>query len=120
EVTLDEDFLTALEYGMPPPASGMAGDAVDKLCEYKRRHCVSCSEGSAVIIAPNVDPNPDPDIRRILQFLEEYPTSGYPRTPDPDKDSKILDPPDKDPDLDTLKLPGYSIRLRPIINTGHY
>uniref|UniRef100_A0A0D3E7U4 Sulfotransferase domain-containing protein n=1 Tax=Brassica oleracea var. oleracea TaxID=109376 RepID=A0A0D3E7U4_BRAOL len=116
----NEDFLTALEYGMPPPASGMAGDAVDKLCEYKRRHCVSCSEGSAVIIAPNVDPNPDPDIRRILQFLEEYPTSGYPRTPDPDKDSKILDPPDKDPDLDTLKLPGYSIRLRPIINTGHY
>ncbi|KAH0858363.1 hypothetical protein HID58_086624 [Brassica napus] len=161
EVTLDEDFLTALEYGMPPPASGMAGDAVDKLCEYKRHHCVSCSEGSAVIIAPNVssgikpnirtfnilldsygkkgkykkmsaviefmniviynmNPNPNPDIRRILQFLEEYPTSGYPRTPDPDKDSKIMDPPDKDPDLDTLKLPGYPIRLRPIINTGHY
>ena len=42
----------------------------------------------------------DPDIRRILQFLEGYPTPGYPRTPDPDKDSKIMDPPDKDPDPD--------------------
>ncbi|KAF2590831.1 hypothetical protein F2Q70_00038997 [Brassica cretica] len=59
------------------------------------------------------DPNPDPDIRRILQFLEGYPTPGYPRTPDPDKDNKIMDPPDKDPDPDTLKLPGYPIRLRP-------
>ncbi|KAF3514241.1 hypothetical protein F2Q69_00004106 [Brassica cretica] len=57
------------------------------------------------------DPNPDPDIRRILQFLEGYPTPGYPRTPDPDKDNKIMDPPDKDPDPDTLKLPGYPIRL---------
>ena len=62
------------------------------------------------------DPNPDPDIRRILQFLEGYPTSGYPRTPDPDKDNKIMDPSDKDPDPDTLKLLGYPIRLRPIIN----
>ena len=59
------------------------------------------------------DPNPDPDIRRILQFLGGYPTPGYPRTPDPDKDSKIMDPPDKDPDPDTLKLPGYPIRPRP-------
>ena len=56
------------------------------------------------------DPNPDPDIRRILQFLEGYPTSGYPKTPDPDKDSKIMDPPDKDSDPDTLKLLGYPIR----------
>ncbi|WZZ64525.1 hypothetical protein YC2023_075895 [Brassica napus] len=56
-----------------------------------------------------IDPNPDPDIRRILQFLEGYPTPEYPRTPDPDKDSKIMDPPDKDPDPDTLKLPGYPI-----------
>ena len=24
-----------------------------------------------------------------------------------------MDPPDKDPDPDTLKLPGYPIRLRP-------
>ena len=62
------------------------------------------------------DPNPDPDIRRILQFLEGYPTSGYPRTPDPDKDCKIMDLPDKDPDPDTLKLLGYPIHLRPIIN----
>ena len=46
------------------------------------------------------DPNPDPDIRGILQFLEGYLTPGYPRTPDPDKDSKIMDPPDKDPDPD--------------------
>ncbi|KAF3538929.1 hypothetical protein F2Q69_00019435 [Brassica cretica] len=60
-----------------------------------------------------LDPNPDPDIRRILQFLGGYPTPGYPRTPDPDKDSKIMDPPDKDPDPDTLKLPGYPIRPRP-------
>ncbi|KAF3547063.1 hypothetical protein DY000_02005230 [Brassica cretica] len=49
-------------------------------------------------------PNPDPD---------RYPTPGYPRTPDPDKDSKIMDPPDKDPDPDILKLPGYPIRPRP-------
>ncbi|KAF2601776.1 hypothetical protein F2Q70_00026759 [Brassica cretica] len=35
---------------------------------------------------PQPDLNPDPDIRRILQFLE-----GYPRPPDPDKDSKIMD-----------------------------
>ena len=59
------------------------------------------------------DPNPDLDIRRILQFLEGYPTPGYPRTPDPDKDSKIMDPPDKDPDPDTLKLPQYPIHPRP-------
>ncbi|WZZ89277.1 hypothetical protein YC2023_117856 [Brassica napus] len=57
-----------------------------------------------------IDPNPDPDICRILQFLEGYPTSGYPRTPDPDKDNKIKDPPD------TLKFPGYPIRHRP----NHY
>ena len=63
------------------------------------------------------DPNPDPDIRRILQFLEGYPTPGYPRTPDPDKDSKIMDPPDKDPDPDILILPGYPIRLRPTHNS---
>ena len=62
------------------------------------------------------DPNPDPDIRWILQFLEGYPTPGYPRTPDPDKDSKIMDSLDKDPDLDTLKLPRYPIRSRPTIN----
>ncbi|WZZ35508.1 hypothetical protein YC2023_018909 [Brassica napus] len=37
-----------------------------------------------------------------------------PRTADPDKDSKIIDPPDKDPDPDTLKFPGYPIRSRPI------
>ena len=55
------------------------------------------------------DPNPDLDIRRILQFLEGYPTPGYPRTPDLDKDSKIMDPPDKNPDPDTLKLSGYPI-----------
>ncbi|KAF3540962.1 hypothetical protein F2Q69_00018998 [Brassica cretica] len=55
----------------------------------------------------------NPDIRRILQFLERYPTSGYPRTLDPDKDSKIMDPPDKDPDPNTLKLSGYPIRPRP-------
>ena len=60
-----------------------------------------------------IDPNPDPNIRRILQFLEGYLTSGYPRTPDPDKDSKIMDPPDKNPDPDTLKLPGYPIRPWP-------
>ncbi|WZZ86988.1 hypothetical protein YC2023_115567 [Brassica napus] len=59
------------------------------------------------------DPNSDPDIRRILQFLEGYPTPGYPRTPDPDKDNKIMDPSDKNPDLDTLKLSGYPIRPRP-------
>ncbi|WZZ47936.1 hypothetical protein YC2023_048043 [Brassica napus] len=61
----------------------------------------------------NFDPNPDPDIRRILQFLEGYPTLGYPRTPDPDKDSKIMDPSDKDPDPDILKLSGYPIRPWP-------
>ncbi|WZZ60052.1 hypothetical protein YC2023_060159 [Brassica napus] len=64
---------------------------------------------------PN-DPNPNPDIRRILQFLEGYPTPGYPRTPDPDKGSKIMDPPDKDPNPDTLKLPGYPICPRPTYN----
>ncbi|KAF2582329.1 hypothetical protein F2Q68_00006897, partial [Brassica cretica] len=53
-------------------------------------------------------------IRGILQFLEGYPTPGYPRTPDPDKDSKIMDPPDKNPDPDSLKLPGYPIHLRPV------
>ena len=37
------------------------------------------------------------------------------RTPDPDKDSKIMDPPDKDSDPDNLKLSGYPIRLRPTI-----
>ena len=61
------------------------------------------------------DPNPDPDIRRILQFLEGYPTLRYPKTLDPDKDSKIMNPPDKDPD--NLKLLGYPIRPRPNINT---
>ncbi|KAF8117281.1 hypothetical protein N665_0011s0006 [Sinapis alba] len=60
-----------------------------------------------------IDPNPDPDIRRILQFLGGYPTPRYPRTPDPDKDSKIMDPPDKDPDPDTSKYPGYPIRSMP-------
>ncbi|KAH0929150.1 hypothetical protein HID58_014877 [Brassica napus] len=78
EVTLDEDFLTALEYVMPPTASGMAGDAVDKLCEYKRRHCVSCSEGSAVIIAPNVSSimfqssGIKPNIRTFNILLDSY------------------------------------------------
>ncbi|KAF2560302.1 hypothetical protein F2Q70_00015444 [Brassica cretica] len=67
-----------------------------------------------------LDPNPDPDIRRILQFLGGYPTPGYPRTPDPDKDSKIMDPPDKDPDPDTLKLPGYPIRPRPTAVVIHH
>ena len=63
-----------------------------------------------------MDPNPDSDIRRILQFLEGYLTPGYPRTPDPDpdKDNKIMDPSAKDPDSDTLKLPGYPIRPRPV------
>uniref|UniRef100_A0A0D3DTC1 CCHC-type domain-containing protein n=1 Tax=Brassica oleracea var. oleracea TaxID=109376 RepID=A0A0D3DTC1_BRAOL len=62
----------------------------------------------------------DQDIRRILQFLEGYPTSGYPRTPDPDKDSKIMDPPDKDPDPDPdiLKLSGYLIRPIVILDSG--
>ncbi|CAN6920639.1 unnamed protein product [Brassica oleracea] len=68
----NEDFLTALEYKMPPPASGMAGDAVDKLCEYKRRHCVSCSEGSAVIIAPNVSSGIKPNIRTFNILLDSY------------------------------------------------
>ena len=56
------------------------------------------------------DPNPDPDIRRILQFLERYP-----RTSDPDKDSKIMDPVDNDPDPDILKLFGYLIRPRSML-----
>ena len=43
----------------------------------------------------------------ILQLLQGYPTLGYPRITDPDKDSKIMDPPD------TLKLPGYPIFPRP-------
>ena len=55
------------------------------------------------------EPNLDSDIRRILQFLEGYPTLGYSRTLDPDKDSKIMDP----PDTNTLKLLGYPIRPRP-------
>ncbi|KAF2536936.1 hypothetical protein F2Q68_00019584 [Brassica cretica] len=46
-------------------------------------------------------------------FNRRYPTPGYPRTLDPDKDSKIMDPPDKDPDPDTLKLSGYLILPRP-------
>ena len=61
------------------------------------------------------DPNPDPDIRRILQFLERYLIPGYPRTSDPDKDSKIMDPADNNPDPDILKLLGYPIRLRPML-----
>ena len=60
-----------------------------------------------------MESNLDPDIRRILQFLEGYLTLGYPRTPDPDKDSKIMDPRNKDLAPDTLKLPGYPIRPRP-------
>ncbi|KAF3550254.1 hypothetical protein DY000_02010375 [Brassica cretica] len=63
--------------------------------------------------AKKQDRNPDSDICRVLQFLEGYPIPGYPRTPNPDKDSKIMDPPDKDPDSDNLKLPGYPIRIRP-------
>ncbi|CAN7058750.1 unnamed protein product, partial [Brassica rapa subsp. trilocularis] len=72
EVTLDEDFLTALEYVMPPPASRMAGDAVDKLCEYKRRHCVSCSESLAVIIVPNVSSGIKPNIRTFNILIDSY------------------------------------------------
>ena len=59
------------------------------------------------------DLDPNPDIHQILQFLEGYSTSGYLRTPDPDKDSKIIDPLDKDPDPDTLKLLRYPICPRP-------
>ncbi|KAF2582872.1 hypothetical protein F2Q68_00001369 [Brassica cretica] len=33
--------------------------------------------------------------------------------PDSDKDSKTMDPSDKDPDPDILKLAGYPIRPRP-------
>ena len=47
--------------------------------------------------------DPNPDIRRILHFLEGHYTPGYPRTPDPDKDNKIMDLSDKDPNPDTLK-----------------
>lgn len=61
-------------------------------------------------------PNPDTDIRQILQFLEGYPRSKYPRTPDSDKDSKNMDPSDKDPYLNTLKYSGYPNRHRPILN----
>ena len=49
------------------------------------------------------------DIRRILQFLEGYPTPGYPRTPDPDNNNKIMDPPDKNPNSnypDIRSVPG--------------
>ena len=53
-----------------------------------------------------MDPNPDPDII----ILEGYPTSGDPWTPDPDKNSKIMDPSNKNPYPDILKLLGYSIR----------
>ena len=59
------------------------------------------------------DPNLDLDICRILQLLE-----GYPRTPDSDKNSKIMDLsdyyPDPDPDtffncLDTRSVPSQPI-----------
>ena len=63
------------------------------------------------------DANPNLDICRILQFFEEYPTLEYPRTPDPDKNSKIMDLSDKDLDPDTLKLLGYSICSRPTRNS---
>ena len=41
--------------------------------------------------------NSDSDIRRILQYLEGYLTLGYLRTPNSDKDNKIMDLLDKDP-----------------------
>ncbi|WZZ87416.1 hypothetical protein YC2023_115995 [Brassica napus] len=78
--------------------------------------CSSHGPGLASYLACQLDPNPDPDNRRILQFLEGYPTPGYPRIPNPDNDSKIMDTPDKDPDPDTLKLFGYPIRPMPSIN----
>ena len=52
----------------------------------------------------------------ILKFKSgsEYPSPEYPRTTDPDKDNKIIDPPNKD--TDTLKFSKYPIRSRPTIS----
>ncbi|WZZ90612.1 hypothetical protein YC2023_119191 [Brassica napus] len=64
--------------------------------------------------------NPDPDRSKFgsgyppdIIIFRRISDTGYPRTPDPDKDSKLMDPPDKDPDLDILKFFGYPICLRP-------
>ncbi|WZZ30855.1 hypothetical protein YC2023_014256 [Brassica napus] len=43
----------------------------------------------------SLNPNPDPDIRRILQLLERYPTPGYPKTLNPDKNTTFPTIPSK-------------------------
>ena len=59
----------------------------------------------------------DPDIRRILYFLEVYLTSGYLGTPYPDKNNKNMDLPNKDPDPNTLKFSRYPIRRTLVLST---
>ncbi|WZZ59640.1 hypothetical protein YC2023_059747 [Brassica napus] len=48
---------------------------------------------------------------RVIEYRDGYPKSGYPETTNPD--NKSTDPPDLNPDLNTLNFPDIRIRPRP-------